>query len=73
MAFRLFDAKPLPEQIMPYFKLDPRKKLQWNLNRNSNFVIVQNSFKIMVWKMSASYIPIRDHVVADNILEYTHD
>ena len=36
MACRLDGAKPLFEPMLEYCKLDPRNKLQWNFNRNSN-------------------------------------
>ena len=31
----------------------PRNKLQWNCNRNTDIVIQENPFEVVVWKMAA--------------------
>ena len=53
MACRLVGAKPLPEPMMEYCYLDPRNKLQINVNRNSYIFIKKNPFENVVWKMAA--------------------
>ena len=52
MACRLDGAKPLPEPMLEYCKLDP-EELQLNVNRNSYIFIQENPFENVVRKMAA--------------------
>ena len=45
MACCLFSAKPLTDPKLPYCQLDPRNKIQWNINRNSYIFIYKNAFE----------------------------
>ena len=53
MACRMDGAKPLSEPMLEYCQLDPSKKFQWNLDRNSYTFIQENAFEDVVWKMAA--------------------
>ena len=53
MAWRLFGAKPLPEPMLTYCQLDPGKKCQWNLSKNSKIFIQENAFENVVCEMAA--------------------
>ena len=45
-ACRLFGAKPLPEQMLGYYQLDPEEnKLQWNFYQNTELFIQENAFE----------------------------
>ena len=53
MVCRLVGAKPLPEPMLENCYLDPRNRLQWNVNRNLYIFIQENPFENVVWKMAA--------------------
>ena len=53
MAWRLFDAKPLPEPMLPYCQLDFWEQITYNLHQNSIIFIQENVFENVVWKMAA--------------------
>ena len=53
MACRLFGAKPLCEPILTNCQSDPKKKIQWNFDFNSNIFINENVFKNVVHEMAA--------------------
>ena len=50
MACRLAGAKPSSKPMLGNCCLDPRNKLQWNLNRNSHIFIQGNAFENVVWE-----------------------
>ena len=52
MACRLVGANPLSELVLEYCWLDPRNKLQWNFNRNSNIFIQENALENVVCEMA---------------------
>ena len=53
MAFRLIGAKPLSEPMLEYCYWTGRNKLQWKFNWNSYFIIQENVFENVVWKIAA--------------------
>ena len=50
MACRLLDTKSLPNQCWLIFNRTLRNKFQWNFNKNSNFLIEENTFENVVCK-----------------------
>ena len=50
MAHCPFSAKPLPEPIRIYCRLDPRKQTQWNLKQDTKSFIHKNDFQKVVCK-----------------------
>ena len=53
MACRLVGAKPLSGPMLEYCWFDLRKKLQWNLKRNSCIFTQENASENIVGKMAA--------------------
>ena len=53
MACRLIGAKPLSEPMLEYCYWTGRNKLQWKFNWNSYFIIQENVFEKVVWKIAA--------------------
>ena len=53
MACRLVGDKPSSEPVLEYFNWTLRNQIQWNFNRNSYIFIQENSFRYVVYEMSA--------------------
>ena len=53
MAGRLVGANPLSESVRGYCQSDPRNKLQWNFNQNTNIFIHENTSENIVSEKAA--------------------
>ena len=59
MTYHLVGTKPLPEPMLSYCQLDPRNKLQWNLNYNTKLFIHENAFITVLCKMATILSRVR--------------